>query len=221
MRDIIIAGGLGVVLGIIFYFLAVYQVSVRAGFADKDKVDIIKKKIFLVVWLVVLVGLNIILSQSKLDLFTKCSYYLMFAIMLNIAAVDILLRRIPNACLLGIMILKIVDIVVKQVWGNEFWFDSCLAAVVGLVGIYVLCTLPAVVGINMGAGDIKYCSVLGFVFGITGFAFAMGAMVIALLIYLAYLKISGKGGLKTMAPLGPFLSIGTLLPMFLLAYSII
>ena len=219
--ELMIAGGSGVALGLIFYYLAIYQVKVRASFADQDKVKTIKKKYLAIVWMCVLVVLNICVVLSKTDIWTKGMYFVLFGIMLNIAAVDILLRRIPNACLLGMMILRIADIVIKQLMGKEMWADALITSLVGLIGIYILCTLPAIVGINMGAGDVKYCSVLGFVFGITGFAFAMGAMVIGLLVYLAYLKITGKGGLKTMAPLGPFLSIGTLLPMFLAAYSII
>ena len=215
MRDVLIASGSGVILGIIFYFLAVYQVSVRAQFTDADVVKKIKDKRWMILWIVCLTLLYVIIFISDQDMWTKAMFSLFIAMAMNISAVDIAFRRIPNALLLGMMLLKIVDIVVKQVYGNTNWVESVFYAVISLIAIYVLCTVPSIVGITMGAGDIKYCSVLGFVFGIKGFAIAMVVMSILLVLYAVYLKKSKKGGMKTTAPMGPFLSAGSLVTIML------
>ena len=216
MRDVLIASGSGVILGIIFYFLAVYQVSVRAKFTDADKVKRIKNRKWLVAWIGVMLLVSILFSLTSADWWTKGMYILIVAMSINVAAVDISLRRIPNALLLGMMLLKIADVIIKQVFANESCIQSLFYAILSMLAIYVLCTLPNIVGINMGAGDIKYCSVLGFVFGIKGFALAMVAMSVLLIVYVIYLKATKKGGMKTVAPLGPFLSAGSLFTMMIM-----
>ena len=68
VRDILIASGSGVILGIIFYFLAVYQVSVRAQFTEKEVVKKIKNAKWVVVWIAILTTLYIIISFSNIDI---------------------------------------------------------------------------------------------------------------------------------------------------------
>lgn len=214
VRDMLIASGSGVILGIIFYFLAVYQVSVRAKFTDADVVKKIKNRKWMIVWIAMLTVLYILVFLTKANLWTKIMYSLFIAMALNVSAVDIALRRIPNALLLGMMLLKIIDVVVEQVINKGNWIEVVFYSIISLIAIYVLCTLPSIVGITMGAGDIKYCSVLGFVFGIVGFAQAMIVMSVLLVFYWFYLKKTKTGNMKTAAPMGPFLSIGALLPIF-------
>ena len=214
MRDVLIASGSGVILGIIFYFLAIYQVSVRAQFTDADTVKKIKDRRWMIVWIVILVVIYNLIFLTDQNMWMKVMFSLFVAMALNVSAVDIALRRIPNALLLGMMLLKIADIVIGGVYGKINVVEVLFYTVISMVAIYVLCTLPSIVGITMGAGDIKYCSVLGFVFGIVGFAQAMIVMSIFLVFYWFYLKKTKTGNMKTAAPMGPFLSIGALLPIF-------
>lgn len=211
VRDILIASGSGVILGIIFYFLAVYQVSVRAQFTEKDVVKKIKNAKWLVVWIAILTTLYIIISFSNIDIWDKMMFGLIIAMALNISAVDIALRKIPNVLLLGMILLKIADFAIKHKYANTNGVQAFFLALVSMIAIYILCTLPSIVGISMGAGDIKYCSVLGFVFGIVNFALAMLTMSILLMLYWVYLKKTKKGNMKTSAPMGPFLSAGVML----------
>ncbi|MCR5629264.1 prepilin peptidase [Eubacterium sp.] len=214
MRDVLIASGLGVILGIIFYFLAVYQVSVRAKFTDADTVKKIKNKRWMIIWITILVLLFNLVFVTSQNMWTQIMFALFIAMALNVSAVDIALRRIPNALLLGMMLLKIADIVVSGVYGKTNVVEVLFYTTISMIAIYILCTLPSIVGITMGAGDIKYCSVLGFVFGIVGFAQAMIVMSILLVFYWFYLKKTKTGSMKTAAPMGPFLSLGALLPIF-------
>jgi prepilin signal peptidase PulO-like enzyme (type II secretory pathway) len=214
VRDVLIASGSGVILGIIFYFLAIYQVSVRAQFTDADTVKKIKDRRWMIVWIVILIVIYNLIFLTGQNMWMKVMFSLFVAMAFNVSAVDIALRRIPNALLLGMMLLKIADIVIGGVYGKTNVVEVLFYTVISMIAIYILCTLPSIVGITMGAGDIKYCSVLGFVFGIVGFAQAMIVMSILLVFYWFYLKKTKTGSMKTAAPMGPFLSLGALLPIF-------
>ncbi|SKA66140.1 Type IV leader peptidase family protein [Eubacterium uniforme] len=216
MRDVLIASGSGVILGIIFYFLAIYQVSVRAQFTDADTVKKIKDRRWMIVWIVILIVIYNLIFLTGQNMWMKAMFSLFVAMAFNVSAVDIALRRIPNALLLGMMLLKIADIVIGGVYGKSNVIETLFYTVISMIAIYILCTLPSIVGITMGAGDIKYCSVLGFVFGIVGFAQAMIVMSILLVFYWMYLKKTKTGNMKTATPMGPFLSIGALLPIFII-----
>jgi prepilin signal peptidase PulO-like enzyme (type II secretory pathway) len=65
----------------------------------------------------------------------------------------------------------------------------------------------------MGAGDVKYSAVIGVCIYAMGYFQSMVFMGIFVAIYLVYLKITRKGGLKTLVPMGPFLSVGTVISM--------
>jgi prepilin signal peptidase PulO-like enzyme (type II secretory pathway) len=219
MAEYLIGGIAGLVMGAMFYFLAVHQVSVRCTFTDRDKLTKIKDKRVLVAWMILPVILFVIISVSNAGLWTKVMMPLFIMMALNISAVDYLLRRIPNSLLLGMILLKIADIVVEVKFTDAFVIDVVGEAVFGLLAVYIICTLPAIVGITMGAGDVKYCSTLGFVFGIVGFAQAMFVMAVLLVLYWAYLKKTKKGNMKTSAPMGPFLSAGALIPVFVRVFT--
>ena len=77
----------------------------------------------------------------------------------------------------------------------------------------IVCTIPSILKIPMGAGDIKYSGVIGLTIYAVSYFQAMVLMALFVLMFFIYMKIKKKGGLKTQIPMGPFLSIGTVISM--------
>lgn len=131
--------------------------------------------------------------------------------MLSIALVDSLIRKIPNSLLLTMIIMQggylaYICIVGKT---TQPLVTSALGFFIGFVG----CTLPSILRIPVGAGDVKYSAVIGLCIYFTGYVQAMMVMGVSALLLLVALKITKKGGLKTMVPMGPLLSLGSVITM--------
>lgn len=129
----------------------------------------------------------------------------------SIAVVDALVRKIPNPLLLAMIIIQIVYLTYTGVSTHDF--QIFLTAILGFVIGFAACTLPSVLKIPVGSGDIKYSAVIGLCIYFSGYIQAMVLMGVVAIICLLYLKISKKGGLKTMIPMGPLISIGTVITM--------
>ena len=148
-------------------------------------------------------------------------YSIYMAIVLNIAAVDFSIRKIPNELLLALMLVKIIFSVIALVRGIPA-FDVILAPFIGLAVGFLLFSVPSMFKINIGAGDIKFSAVIGFCLGYYLFLQAMILMAVILLVYLLFLLATRKGNLKTATAMGPYLAIGTVLTMlFPLSESLI
>ena len=73
--------------------------------------------------------------------------------------------------------------------------------------------IPSVFHVYIGAGDVKFCAVIGYCFGFLGFIEASFAMGVAMLIVLIYLKATKKGSIKSKIALGPYLALGAVVHM--------
>lgn len=213
----LICGCLGLISGLVFYFLAIHHVKVRSEYDNGAKLKMLKNKKYILVWMLVAALLFLIAACMHLDYWQMVRVCLFMMLALNVSAVDILLRRIPNSILLGMMMLHIINIVVVSHQGVDI-VDNCIRSIVGMVLAYIIFVIPAVCGLSVGGGDVKYGAVIGFMLGFAGYIEAMALMAASVLVYYAYLKITKTGNIKTAAPMAPFLSIGTLIsllfPMF-------
>ena len=213
---------IGAVSGVAFYFLAVHHVSVRVTYDNREKLALIKKKYFIPVWMLsyMLLFLIVALIDLKLDIHNPVVIWSTVKIMLfaclafNVSAVDILLRRIPNAILLGMIFLQICDIAVKQ-YGGANGADLLVTSLGGFAIGYLVFKLPATFKLSIGGGDIKFSAVIGFMIGPYDYIHAMLIMSIILLVFYIYLRVSKTGNMKTKAPMGPFLAAGTFVAMLL------
>lgn len=131
--------------------------------------------------------------------------------MLCIAVVDSLIRKIPNPLLLGIIGIQAVYLAYACISGSTT--EPLVTAGIGcFIGLFC-CTIPSFLRVPVGAGDIKYSAVIGLC---VYFASYMQSMVImGLLAGVAYivLKLTKKGGMKTLVPMGPFLTAGVVITM--------
>ena len=133
---------------------------------------------------------------------------LVFQILLCLSAVDIAIRRIPNEMLLALLIVYALGHTFSAGWSEVT--DNLLGAGIAAV----LFTFPARMGLfPIGWGDIKYATLIGFCFGLTGLLQVTIVMGLGLGLCTLYLIISRRGGLKTSAAIGPYLSAGVIATM--------
>ena len=117
-----------------------------------------------------------------------------------ISAVDITIRKVPNEMLLFTLIIGIIFVFVNNQASNIAF--NIFGFIVGVIMFF----LPAMIGKGAGWGDVKYAAVVGFCLGLYNFLTAVIIMTLILLVFTAYIMITGKGNLKTKIALGPFLA---------------
>lgn len=212
-----ICGCLGLVSGLVFYFLAIHHVEVRSEYDNGAKLKMLKDKKYIPVWMFISMVLFLIIAFKHLDYWQTVRICLFAMLALNVSAVDILLRRIPNSILLGMIFLHIINIAVISDKSVDA-VNNCMYSIVGLGLAYAVFVFPAICGLRVGRGDIKYSAVIGFMLGFYNYVEAMAVMAGVVFIYYAYLKVTKTGNMKTAAPMAPFLSVGAfaalLFPMF-------
>lgn len=207
--NIIIALIYGIALGVITILLSKKLILNRTE--ESGKVDYLAKPVSWVVAIIVGVGSSVAVGMSAETTALEIRNLILLIPIFSIAVVDATVRKIPNTLLLFMLITQIVYGIYESV-------DSQSAAIFGkmLMGAIVAtiaCIIPSVLKIPMGAGDIKYCAMIGFTIYMYGFFQAMILMAIFVALFFICLKIKKKGGLKTQIPMGPFLSIGTVISM--------
>lgn len=127
---------------------------------------------------------------------------------LLISIIDMKIRIIPNELVLLLFISSLF-----------FAFASIknqpiLPHFIGLLIGVAFFSIPFLLKSNLGGGDIKYIAVMGFCLGFPDIVKAMMILSSVLLVWLIYIMISKKGGLKTKFAMGPFISIGFVATMF-------
>ena len=132
---------------------------------------------------------------------------LVFQIILCLSAVDIVIRRIPNELLLALLLAYAAGHTVSPGWSS---FTSNLLGAVIAAAVFIL---PSKLGMNIGWGDVKYATVIGFCFGLTGILQVMLVTGVSLGFYAVYLYWSRRGNLKSTAAMGPYISLGAMATM--------
>lgn len=131
----------------------------------------------------------------------------------SISFVDALVRKIPNPLLIVMLLIDIAYVVYVCVITPSNIGVILSKSFIGLFLGMLVCFIPSVLKIPMGAGDIKYSAVIGATIGAMGYFQSMILMSLFVVVFWIYLKATKKGGLKTQIPMGPFLSIGTVISM--------
>lgn len=207
---------LGLAVGFAFYQLAKHQIKVRCEkmpeLAEKYNPGLLRKKWVFPVWEIAFALLYFlsyyILNENIISvifsiIFVSCA--------INIIFIDLAIRRIPNELLAIVLIVSLICNIASPLVYGESLKNAAAMCVIGLVVGFVLFLLPQKFGIYIGSGDIKLSAVIGFALGAVGYLQAMVIMALIMLIYLLILLITKKGGMKTMAPMGPALSAGAII----------
>ena len=217
--DYIIGAVFGIVSCLVFYKLSIKQVSKRTD--DIHKNAIIKKPFVLICWLIISLILFLALIWRAPYIFHSFTiiktveYAIYISILLNLAIVDYLIRKIPNELLLALLVTKVVFIVISLITKEGNFVDTLFNSALGLVIAATVFSIPSFLHISMGAGDVKFAGVIGFCFGFSMFFVSMILMAVILSFYFIYLLITHKGNLKTAIAMGPYLATGVILTMFI------
>lgn len=146
--------------------------------------------------------------------FTFRGLYLILLLVTSACAfyIDAKHRVIPNELVLAILILAAVfgftGAITFQIWQS----------LLGLVVCFVIFFLPSLFGKQVGAGDIKLASAMGFALGLMGGLYAVAGMGTLVLLYvLIDRRMPLPQRLKTMIPMGPFLALSLVAISIMLA----
>lgn len=131
--------------------------------------------------------------------------------MLSIAIVDSLIRKIPNPLLLAMIIVQGAYLAYYCIESQTT--NLLISAGFGFFVGFLCCTIPSILRVPVGAGDIKYSAVIGLCIYFMNYMQAMVIMGLLAAVALVVLKATKKGGLKTLIPMGPFLSVGAVISM--------
>lgn len=154
------------------------------------------------------------LRLDALDLLSALPAYLYFgAIAVALTAIDLAVRRLPNAIVLPSYVVIGVLLAGSAAWQHDWW--SLARAGIGaaaLFGFYFL--LAFIYPAGMGFGDVKLAGVIGAVLGYLSWATlilgAFAGFLIGALVGIG-LMIAGRAGRKTAVPFGPSMLAGAVL----------
>ena len=215
---IVLFVALGLVIGFLFYILAKRQIKVRIekipSLADDYIPQLLNKKWVLPVWEIAFAGLYTASYFLFSDNIASLIYSIIFiSCSINIVFIDLAIRRIPNELLLTMLIVSLVKFIAEPLIYEGSIKQNLILAVVGIVCGFVLFSLPQKLGRYIGAGDIKLSAVIGFSLGVVGYLQAMIIMALIMLVYLVILLVTKKGNMKSFAPMGPALCVGSIISL--------
>lgn len=215
---IVLFVALGLVIGFLFYILAKRQIKVRIekipSLADDYIPQLLNKKWVLPVWELAFAGLYTASYFLFSDNIVSLIYSIIFiSCSINIVFIDLAIRRIPNELLLTMLIVSLAKFIAEPLIYEGSIKQNLILAVVGIICGFVLFSLPQKLGRYIGAGDIKLSAVIGFSLGVVGYLQAMIIMALIMLVYLVILLITKKGNMKSFAPMGPALCVGSIISL--------
>lgn len=215
---IVLFVALGLVIGFLFYILAKRQIKVRIekipSLADDYIPQLLNKKWVLPVWEIAFAGLYTASYLLFSDNIASLIYSIIFiSCSINIVFIDLAIRRIPNELLLTMLIVSLAKFIAEPLIYEGSIKQNLILAVVGIVCGFVLFSLPQKLGRYIGAGDIKLSAVIGFSLGVVGYLQAMIIMALIMLVYLVILLVTKKGNMKSFAPMGPALCVGSIISL--------
>ncbi len=210
---LIILTVIGGILGFISLFLARLLMKNRG---ETPAGKLLTGTLSNIIWVLAGLLMGCGIALLKTDWPRTIEIFLLVFILLSLSLVDAKIRKIPNSLLMALIALRlgvlIYGTITGELPGNE-WLNSLIGAVIG----WLIFTIPGMIGLTVGWGDVKFAAVSGFYLKIIGLVQAMLVMSLIILIYGLILIIVKKGSLKTAVAYGPALSAGvivtTLLPL--------
>lgn len=198
----------GVFLGIITIPLSKKLILNRVE--DPVKTAPLNKTAFRLMSVVVGVVASVAVALTAEDTASFIRNLLILVPVSSIAVVDSLIRKIPNSLLVVMIVIQVPYITYTCIAQEspETLFTAFLGFIIG----FASCAVPSK-KLPIGSGDTKYCAIIGGTIYLTLFMQSVILMGLIGLIILAYLKISKKGGVKTMIPMGPLISLSSVISL--------
>ncbi|NLW73579.1 MAG: prepilin peptidase [Clostridiales bacterium] len=137
----------------------------------------------------------------------RAEYITVFVICLIIAAVDLVVKKIPNSMLLALVAARILSLALR------FDIEAVKSSFLGFFAAAVIFAIPSFFGVSVGAGDMKLAAVAGLYLGPGGFLQAMVIMGALMSFYGICILTRKTGNLKTQAAMGPYLATGLIVTL--------
>lgn len=129
---------------------------------------------------------------------------LLISLIIPLTVSDLVYRRIPNSMLLFFLPFFVVFRMVNSL--SPFW-NSLLGAVVAFALLFLIILLSKG---GMGAGDLKYFTLLGFIFGVYPFLLLFFISTLYGTIGGGFLMMRKKVNRKAAIPFGPYIGLAAL-----------
>lgn len=153
-------------------------------------------------------GLLFMYAAYKVNNFPLIISLVLMSLVILITITDIYYFIIPNKLLLFFMS---IFIVIRIVHPLSPWYDSLLGFLLSYLLIFMLIIISQG---GIGAGDMKYLAVLGF---LTGTKVVLLGFILAILlggVYGIYLLIVKQKNKSDSVPFGPFIGLGVLISYY-------
>ena len=125
---------------------------------------------------------------------------------------DWLCRIIPNPTVLVVFAVKLFLVAAALLHIPGAPSMEILSSLGGMATCFLLFSAPGLMGKQVGAGDIKLATAMGFLLGFNGALVAVAIMGILILGYsIVQQKIPMLAFLKTNIPMGPFIAAGMMI----------
>lgn len=215
MIEAIYGTALGTLSALAFNRISVFQVQKRTQ--ETAKIETLKNTALIVGWVLLSGALFAAVFARYPETPVRLESIAYISIAISIGAVDMDIKKIPNSSVLALLIVRTAALVYQIATGAPLK-ETLIPSLIGLAAGFILYQLPMLIGIPIGTGDVKYSAAIGYCLGAFGYIQAALIMAVGLLVYLVYLVATKKGSLKTSVPMGPYLSLGTvvtvLFPVF-------
>lgn len=197
----------GIILGVVTIFVSKNLTLKRTD--DPVKAAPIDTPLFKVMSIVVGIIASVAIMLTATETVLAIRNELLLIPIASIAVVDSLVRKIPNPLLLLMIIIQAVYLAYFCITEKDA--SILIAAGFGFFIGFASCAFTTLLKVPVGAGDTKYCAVLGLCIYFTTFLQSMVLVGLLAIVCLIYLKATKKGGIKTMIPLGPLISLGSVI----------
>ncbi len=205
MTDILYGGALGSLAALAFNRIALFQITQRTE--ENSKIEAIRNTATVVAWVLISAALFAAVFARTGDTALRIESIAYISVAISIGIVDLDIKKIPNSSVLTLLIIRTAALIYAIATGVPVK-ESLIPSLIGLAAGFILYQLPMLIGIPIGAGDVKYSAAIGYCLGAFGYIQAALVMALGLAVYLVYLVATKKGSLKTAVPMGPFLSLG-------------
>lgn len=205
MTDILYGGALGSLAALAFNRIALFQITRRTE--ENSKIEAIRNTATVVAWVLISAVMFAAVFARTDDTALRIESIAYISVAIGIGIVDLDIKKIPNSSVLALLVIRTAALIYAIATGVPVK-ESLIPSLIGLAAGFILYQLPMLIGIPIGAGDVKYSAAIGYCLGAFGYLQAALVMALGLAVYLVYLVATKKGSLKTAVPMGPFLSLG-------------
>ena len=165
--------------------------------------------IFVLVYIAIALISVFVFNKKDMPLPLIIEYMIFWEAVFLCAVIDLKVKKIPNAIIMLLFIIRIVGLVLEYIADGKFTIDKISFSLLGLTvgGLFMLiCMLLSRGGV--GAGDVKLIAAIGLYYGLAGVLSILMVTLIFAAIFSIVMLATKKAKMKSTLPMAPFIFIG-------------